>query len=104
MKTTCGASYTCPSGYFAQNEASTFLSLSNCCKAVTETEEGDNYHMECWISGGCTDDGASACSWCGRHSGQAMYCCNQGWTYARGHACFHGDFVGNARHHICVTP
>jgi len=62
----------------------------------------DRYHEECWIAGGCSDDGAGLCSWCGTHSGSAMYCCRRDWTYEAGHHCHGADF-GPAGDHRCVV-
>merc|ERR1712187_708328 len=63
----------------------------------------DNLHQECWTVGGCRDDGAAVCEWCGEHGGVPMYCCRQDWPYSPGHKCYNAGF-GNHAGHQCVTP
>merc|ERR1711920_50155 len=63
----------------------------------------DNFNQECWSVGGCRDDGAAVCEWCGEHGGVSMYCCRQDWPYSLGHNCYNADF-GTHGAHRCVTP
>merc|ERR1712217_529922 len=62
----------------------------------------DNFNQECWSVGGCRDDGAAVCEWCGEHGGVSMYCCRQDWPYPPGHNCYNADF-GTYGMHRCVT-
>merc|ERR1711920_1127444 len=64
----------------------------------------DNLHQECWTTGGCRDDGAAVCEWCGEHGGVSMYCCRQDWPYSPGHNCYNAGFGTHKGHHVCVTP
>merc|ERR1712087_79974 len=63
----------------------------------------DNFNQECWSVGGCRDDGAAVCDWCGEHGGVSMYCCRQDWPYSLGHNCYNAGF-GTHGMHRCVTP
>merc|ERR1711879_1017881 len=63
----------------------------------------DNLHQECWDAGGCRNDGAAVCEWCGEHGGVSMYCCRQDWPYSPGHKCYNAGFGTHEGHH-CVTP
>merc|ERR1712048_709129 len=69
--------------------------------AATST---DNLHQECWSVGGCRDDGAAVCEWCGEHGGVSMYCCRQDWPYSPGHNCYNAGFGTHKGYHHCVTP
>jgi len=63
----------------------------------------DRFHEECWTAGGCTDDGAAVCPWCGTHEGEHMRCCRRDWTYATGHPCFEVRFSDVSNQHRCVS-
>ena len=62
----------------------------------------DNYHQECWTAGGCTDNGASVCAWCGVHEEEEQYCCEGSQDYGNGHACENSIFSMNGAGHQCV--
>merc|ERR1712060_336954 len=64
----------------------------------------DKLHQECWAVGGCRDDGAAVCEWCGEHGGVSMYCCRQDWPYSPGHTCYNAGFGTQMWPHVCVTP
>lgn len=74
--------------------------IEECMKAASLNLESevDNYHQECWTNGGCVDNGASICIWCGLHAGSPMNCCRQGV----GHHCHDVTFAPLAGHR-CVT-
>merc|ERR1711998_594120 len=60
----------------------------------------DRIGQECWTAGGCKDDGATTCDWCGAQ----QYCCRSDWRYSRGDNCYSADFdeAMNGHHH-CVA-
>merc|ERR1712232_334264 len=62
----------------------------------------DRLHKECWTVGGCRDDGADICGWCGSHDGSHMYCCRRDWTYAQEHNCHGANFAAENKH-SCAT-
>jgi len=70
--------------------------------STTTTTPTGRLHEECWNAGGCKDDGASVCSWCGKHDGQTMYCCRRGWLYGPEKKCHNADFA-QADGHRCVA-
>jgi len=62
----------------------------------------DRAGQECWTAGGCQDDGATACDWCG---GAQQFCCRSDWRYSRGDNCYAVDYDDGMRgHHQCVLP
>jgi len=64
--------------------------------------EEDRVGQECWTAGGCQDNGATACDWCG---GTHQFCCRSDWQYNRGDNCYAVDYDDGMRgHHQCVLP
>merc|ERR1712232_265703 len=73
---------------------------------TTTPFSGSRLHRECWTDGGCRDDGAGICNWCGTHDGSAMYCCRESWSdrYTEGHNCHGAIFSEDENSHTCVLP
>merc|ERR1719231_124956 len=64
--------------------------------------EEDRVGQECWTAGGCQDNGATACDWCG---GTHQFCCRSDWRYSRSDNCYAVDYDDGMRgHHQCVLP
>eukprot|EP00931_Biecheleriopsis_adriatica_P060391 TRINITY_DN3626_c1_g1_i3.p1 TRINITY_DN3626_c1_g1~~TRINITY_DN3626_c1_g1_i3.p1 ORF type:complete len:1029 (+),score=110.24 TRINITY_DN3626_c1_g1_i3:286-3372(+) len=98
---TCATSRTTTT---ARTFISTTVTTTTTSISTSTTLTTPRLHQECWNQGGCKDDGAKICDWCGRHGGSAMYCCRQDWSqnYHEGHNCHDAIFSsGGANQHTC---